>query len=70
MYLGASGCVLGSSAGDELCIMVINQVVVETHMFLLGKDGVVGLETVLLEHGIIAEWYISLSYHIGVSRLA
>ena len=70
MYLGASSCVLGSSAGDKLSIVVVDQVVVETHVFLLGEDGIVGLEPVCLEHRSISRYFISLCCHTRTSRIA
>lgn len=52
--LGAASGVLGRAAGDELRVVVLDQVFVEAHVFFLGEDGVVGLEAVFLEHGFIA----------------
>lgn len=60
MYLSASGCVLGSSTRDELRIAIVDQVVVETHVFLLSEDSIVGLHAVFLEHGGIAWTGISV----------
>ena len=53
-YLCATGGVLGSTAGYELCVVVLEKVFVETHVLFLGEDGVVGLEAVLGEHCFIA----------------
>ena len=54
--LGAAGGVLGCAAGDELGVVVLDQVFVQAHVFIFGEDGVVGLEAVVLEHGFIAGW--------------
>jgi len=48
-YLSASSSVLRSTAGDELGVVVLEKVFVEGHVFLLGENGVVGLDVVLLE---------------------
>jgi len=47
--LGASGRVLRRAAGDELCVVVLDQVVVQPEVFFLGEDGVVGFEPVFCE---------------------
>lgn len=49
MYLSASSGVLGSPAGDDFGVIVLEQVVVETHVLFLGQDSVVGLEAIFLE---------------------
>ena len=36
------------------CILFILTVIEDAHVFLLGEDGVVGLQAVLLEHLLIA----------------
>lgn len=51
--LGTSGAVLGSTAGDELGIVVVEEVLVEGDVLLLGEDGIVGLEAVLVEQGLV-----------------
>ena len=43
MHLGAASRVLGCSACDEFGLAVLEEVFVETHVLLLGEDGVVGL---------------------------
>jgi hypothetical protein len=53
--LGTSGAVLGSTAGDELGIVVVEEVLVERDVLLLGEDGIVGLEAVLVEQGLITD---------------
>lgn len=53
--LGATGGVLGSTAGDELGVEVVEEVLVEAEVLLLGEDGVVGLEVVLLQQGLVTD---------------
>lgn len=44
--MGAASGVLGRAACDEFGVVVLQQVFVEIHMFLLGQDRVVGFEPV------------------------
>lgn len=53
--LGATGRVLGSSAGDELGVEVVEEVLVEAEVLLLSEDGVVGLEVVLVQQGLVTD---------------
>lgn len=53
MYLCTAGGVLRGAACDELRAVVLEQVFVEGHVLFFGEDGVVGLEAVLGEHGLI-----------------
>lgn len=53
--LGTSGAVLGSAASDELGIIVVQEVLVERDVLLLGEDGIVGLEAVLVEQGLVTD---------------
>lgn len=53
--LGASGSVLGSTAGDELGVEVVEEVFIEAEVLFLGEDGVVGLEVVLLQQGLVTD---------------
>jgi hypothetical protein len=53
--LGATGRVLGSTAGDELGVEVVEEVLVEAEVLLLGEDGVVGLEVVLLQESLVTD---------------
>lgn len=59
--LGAAGGVLGGAAGDQLRLVVVQEVLVEALVLVLGQDGVVGLEAVLGEQVIVANgldvWY-------------
>jgi hypothetical protein len=52
--LGTTGGVLGGAAGDELGVVVGEQVLVEGNLALFGEDGIVGLEVVLVEEGLVA----------------
>lgn len=52
--LGATGGVLCGAAGDELGLVVVQQVLVEALVLVLGQDGIVGLEVVLGEELIVA----------------
>lgn len=53
-YLCTTSSVLCSTAGYELCVVVLQQVFVEAHVLVFGEYGVVGLETVLRKHCFIA----------------
>ena len=57
--LGTAGRVLCSSTGNEHGIVVLDQVLVEAEVLLLGEDGIVGLEAVLLEKLLIAGGIVS-----------
>ena len=48
-YLSASSSILGTTAGDELCVVVLEEVFVEGHMFFFCEYGIVGLDTVFFE---------------------
>jgi hypothetical protein len=54
--LGTAGGVLGGAAGDQLGIVVVEEVLVDVLVLgLAGQDGIVGLKTVLLEQGLVAK---------------
>ena len=53
-YLCSTCGVLCSSAGYELCIVILEQVFVEAHVLVFGEYGVICFETVLGEHCFIA----------------
>ena len=61
-YLCATGSVLRSTTGYELCVMVLDQVFVEAHVLFFGENGVVGLKTVFGEHCFIAREIWSMFY--------
>ncbi len=52
--LGTTGRVLGGAAGDQLGIKVVEEVLEDALVLGLGQDGIVGLETVLLEQGVVS----------------
>lgn len=52
--LSAASRVLGRAAGDQLRVVVLQEVLVEVHVLGFGQDGVVGLEAVFLEQGIVS----------------
>jgi len=45
--LGAASCVLCSTSSDELCRVVVKEVLVDAQMLFFGKDGIIGLEAIL-----------------------
>lgn len=47
-YLSTTGSVLGSTTGNQLSILG-HKLFIETHVLLLGENGIVVLETVLLK---------------------
>lgn len=53
--LGAAGAVLSGAAGDQLGLVVVEEVLVERDVLLLGQDGVVGLELVLVEELLVTD---------------
>jgi hypothetical protein len=53
--LGPSSCVLGSTARNELCIVVIQKVFVEVKVFFFGEDRIVGLEAIFLKQLCVAD---------------
>jgi len=53
--LGTTGSVLGSTAGDQLGIVVVEEVLVDVQVLGLSQDGIVGLEVVLLEQVLVAK---------------
>ena len=53
--LGAAGRVLGGAAGDELGVVVVEEVLVDAELVGFGEDGVVCLEGVLVEQGLVAD---------------
>lgn len=53
--LSATGRVLGSTTGNQLGIVIVEEVLVEGQMLLLGEDGIVGLEVVLGQEVIVTD---------------
>lgn len=73
-YLSPSGGILRRTTSKQLSISVLDELLVETHVLLLGQNGIVGLETVLLEQlsisdrpsaklgGVFVVWYFGSTY--------
>lgn len=53
--LGTTGRVLGSTTSDELGVVVVEQVLVQRGVLVLGEDGIVSLEGVLVEKLLVAD---------------
>lgn len=53
--LGAAGRVLSGAAGDELGVVVVEEILVQGNVLVLGEDGVIGLEAVLVQQGLVAD---------------
>lgn len=53
--LGATGGVLRSTAGNEFCVKVVEEVLVDGDLLLFGEDGVVGLEAVLVQKSLVTD---------------
>lgn len=53
--LGTSGAVLSSTAGDELGIVVVEEVLVEGDVLILGEDSIVLLQVILVKEGLVTE---------------
>jgi hypothetical protein len=51
--LRATGGVLGSAAGDQLCGVVVEEVFVDGEVLGAGEDGIVGFELVFVEEGLV-----------------
>lgn len=72
--LGATGGVLGGTTGDQLGLVVGEKVLVDGEVRVLGEDGVVGLEVVLGQEGVVTGgldvWGALLAHVHCESRLA
>jgi hypothetical protein len=53
--LGTPSGVLGSSAGNELCGIVVQEILVDIQVLLFGEDGIVGFQAILCEERIITQ---------------
>lgn len=51
--LCASGSVLGGTTGVEVGLVVGQEVIVDAQVLVLGENGIVGLESVLVEQGLV-----------------
>ena len=56
-YLCASGSILSCAPSNQLCLVVLHQLIVESHVFIFRENGIVGFEAVLLEQRIISTSY-------------
>lgn len=61
-YLSTTSGVLSSTTGDQLGI-ARKQVLVDTHVLVLGEDSIIGLETVFLQESDIATCSVSIPIH-------
>lgn len=52
--LGTTGRVLGGTTSNQLGIEVVEQILVQREVLLLGQDGVICLESILVEKGLVA----------------
>ncbi len=51
--LGTASSVLGSSTGDKLGVVVVEEVLVEAKVLLLGEDGIVLIQLILVEESLV-----------------
>lgn len=67
-YLSTTSGVLGSTTSNELSVK-LHQLIVETHVLVLGEDGVVVLESILLQQiGVTGLSLVDVRY--GISELS
>lgn len=59
--LSTTGRVLCGTASNEFRIVVLHQVVIETHVLLLSQNGIIGLQAVLLEEFLITANGVSMN---------
>jgi hypothetical protein len=52
--LCATGSVLGCATSNELSIEVVEEILVESEVLLLGKDGIVLLQLILVKESLVA----------------
>lgn len=64
--LGTASGVLGGTTGDELSVVVVEEILVETEVLFLGEDGVVSLEAVFVEQSLVTK---CLDIYEGMSEL-
>ena len=67
-YLGSTSCVLCCSTRNEFGVVVLKQILVETHVLFFGENSVVGFDPVLFQEGSISKSYLSkaLEYSFGL----
>lgn len=51
--LGTSGAVLGSTASNELGIVVVEEIFVKRDVLFLGKNSVIGLQAILVKKSLV-----------------
>lgn len=61
MYLGSASSVLSSTTSNQFRIVVLEQLLVKTHVLFFSEDSIIGLEAVLFQKSGIT---------IGVTNLA
>lgn len=73
--LCAAGAVLRGTAGNQLGLVVVEEVLVERLVLLIGEDGIVGLELILVEELLVTDsldvcrkkkWQVSGTFDKGV----
>jgi len=67
-YLSTTSGVLGSTTSNELSVK-LHQLIVETHVLVLGEDGVVVLESILLQESGVTELAL-VDGRYGVRKLS
>lgn len=53
-YLGTSSGILSSTTSDEFRVAVVQELVVDGHVLLLGQDCIVRLEAILVEQSLVS----------------
>lgn len=53
--LGTAGGVLGGTTGNQLGVVVAQQVLVDRNVLLLGQDGIVVLKAIFLEESLVTD---------------
>lgn len=52
--LGSTSSVLGSTSGNQFGGVVVEEIFVDAGVFLFSEDGIVGLEAVFVEKGLVS----------------
>ena len=67
--LRASGGILRRTSGNEDCVVVLDQVIVEVHVLLgVGKDSIVGFEAIFVEQSLVSVFsFVSNALCCGLS---
>lgn len=53
IYLSSTGSVLSGTTSDQLSIVVLEKVLIETHVLFLREDGIVCLHIILLQESFV-----------------